>query len=177
MLKYLTWKNVFNELKTKGSFLLPLRLFIGLGWFRAGISKLTKPGWYNGDALQKFLVEHLDKGDIVFPPYEFLVNNLFLPNVALLSWIIVIGQILCGISILAGAFTNLALMMGLIMNLNFILAGAPNPSAFYVMIQIVLLLSNTGAILGLDKFFSRKIHYAFFFLVVVCFLAFLGAWY
>jgi CheY-like chemotaxis protein len=47
------------------------------------------------------------------------------------------------------------------MNLNFILAGAPNPSAFYVVIQVVLFLSNTGAILGFDKILSHKIHYAF----------------
>tara|TARA_B100000029_G_scaffold185752_1_gene183191 strand:+ start:685 stop:1779 length:1095 start_codon:yes stop_codon:yes gene_type:complete len=162
MFKHLTIDNFLNELKTKGSFLLPLRIFIGLGWSRAGIEKLTKTSWYNGEALQKFLVTHLDKGDIIFPPYEFLINNLFLPNVAILAWIIIIGQVLTGISILTGTFTNFGLMMGLIMNLNFILSGAPNPSAFYVVIQIVLFLSNTGAILGLDKALSKKIHYAFF---------------
>ena len=161
MLKDLTWKNLLNELKTKGSFLLPLRLFLGLGWLRAGMAKLTKPAWYNGEALQKFLTDHIDKGDIIFPHYEFLINNLFLPNAFILAWIIIVGQVLCGVGILFGVFSNIALMMGIIMNLNFILAGAPNPSAFYVVIQIVLLLSNTGAILGLDKLLSHKIHYAF----------------
>jgi len=37
----------------------------------------------------------------------------------------------------------------------FLLAGAPNPSAFYVVIQVVLFLSNTGAILGFDKVLSH----------------------
>ena len=159
MLNRLNFGNFLNELKTKGGFLLPLRLFIGLGWLRAGLAKLTKPEWYNGNALKSFLMDHLDKGDIIFPPYEFLVNNVFLPNVSLFAWIVITGQILTGLGILSGTITNFALMMGLIMNLNFILSGAPNPSAFYVVIQIVLFLSNTGAILGFDKLLSKKIHY------------------
>ncbi len=117
-------------------------------------------------------MEHLNKGDIIFPPYEFLVNNLFLPNVTLLAWVIIIGQVLCGISILA---------------------GAPNPSAFYIVIQVVLLLSNTGVILGFDKLLSHKLHYAFliaqhehktirplaerYFFLILVFITFIGSIY
>jgi hypothetical protein len=45
------------------------------------------------------------------------------------------------------------------MNLNFLLAGAPNPSTFYIVIQVVLLLTNAGAILGLDAGLAKTIHH------------------
>ena len=43
------------------------------------------------------------------------------------------------------------------MNLNFILAGAPNPSAFYFVIQVALFIGGTGAIIGLDALLGRRI--------------------
>ncbi len=69
----------------------------------------------------------------------------------------VIGQLLVGAAILLGLFTNAALLGGLFMNLNFILAGAPNPSAFYFVIQVALFIGGTGAIIGLDQLLGRRI--------------------
>jgi uncharacterized membrane protein len=43
------------------------------------------------------------------------------------------------------------------MNLNFILAGAPNPSAFYFVIQVALFIGGTDAIIGLDQLLGRRI--------------------
>jgi hypothetical protein len=73
----------------------------------------------------------------------------------LLSWIIILGQMLAGIAILSGTWTSAALLGGLFMNLNFLLAGSPSPSAFYLVIQAVLLLSNSGMVLGGDWWLAR----------------------
>ena len=43
------------------------------------------------------------------------------------------------------------------MNLNFILAGAPNPSAFYFVIQVALLIGGTRVIIGLDALLGGRI--------------------
>ena len=155
------FKNLLQELSSSGSFLLPLRLFIGLGWFRGSLSKLLTPSWHSGEGLKLFLIEHLESGSILFPAYEALIKNIFFPNLLLLSWLVIIGQFLTGIAILSGTFTNLALLVGIFMNFNFILTGATNPSAFYIIIQLALLLSNTGVILGFDKILSRKIRFEF----------------
>ena len=69
-----------------------------------------------------------------------------------------LGQCLAGVAIAVGGVTNAALLGGLFMNLNFLLAGAPNPSVFYIVIQIALLLTNAGAILGLDARLAKNIH-------------------
>jgi hypothetical protein len=70
-----------------------------------------------------------------------------------------LGQLLVGLAILSGTLTSLALLGGMFMNLNFLLAGEPDPSAFYVVIQMLLLVSNAGAILGLDAWLSSRVHH------------------
>jgi thiosulfate dehydrogenase [quinone] large subunit len=146
-----------QELCKEGAYLLPLRLFIGLGWLRASAEKIVDPDWLGGAALAAFLQEKLAGDHVVFPFYRALIADVFLPNAAALSWIILIGQLLAGAAILLGLFTNAALLGGLFMNLNFILAGAPDPSAFYFVIQVALFIGGTGAIIGLDALLSRRI--------------------
>lgn len=139
---------------------LPLRLFIGIGWIRASSEKITDTEWHDGTALSTFLEEHLAGGEIVFPLYQDLVTDVFLPNASVLGWIIIVGQFLVGVAVLTGTFSNIGLLGGLFMNLNFLLAGAVNPSAFYMVIQSVLFISNTAAVLGVDWLLSGKIPFA-----------------
>ncbi len=147
------------ELRKEGAYLLPLRLFIAVGWTRAALEKVTDPRWLDGKALTGFLDTQLAGGHVVFPLYRDLIANVFLPNTFLLGWLVILGQFLVGAAVLTGAFTNLGLLGGLFMNLNFILAGRVNPSAFYVVIQTVLFIANTGSILGADALISKRIPY------------------
>lgn len=129
---------------------MPLRIFVGLGWLRAGTKKLADPDWRDGSALAGFLTEQVTAGAVPFPAYAWLIEHTFLPGAAGLGLVVLLGQLLSGLGITFGALTNAALLGGLFMNVNFLLAGAPNPSAFYVVIQAVLLLANAGAVLGVD---------------------------
>ena len=96
---------------------------------------------------------------IHIPGYSALIESVFLPNAEFMSWVVVFGQLLTGLGILLGAFTNAALLGGLFTNLNFILAGSINPSAFYIVMESVLFLANTGAILGFDKAICQRVPY------------------
>jgi len=145
------------QLLSESAYLIPLRLFIGIGWIRAGLEKFMDPGWPRGTTLVEFFNQHLSSGSVVFPFYRQLVHSIFTPNAAGLSWLIMLGQILVGIAILTGAFTNFALLCGMVMNLNFILIGEVTPSAFYMVIQILLLVTNVGYPLGVDALLARKI--------------------
>jgi len=148
-----------REVRKDDAYLVPLRFFIGMGWIRASLEKLLDPNWNDGVALAQFLQGKLDGGHMVFPTYRILVEQVFLPHVGVLSLIIITGQLLAGIAILFGAFTNLGLLGALFMNINFILAGQVNPSAFYVIIESVLFIANVGAVMGLDEVISRRIRY------------------
>lgn len=155
------FKFIHKELHQEGAYLLPLRIFIGIGWLRAATEKLLEPDWYDGTALESFFEAQREEGLLRFPFYETLIDEVFIPNASVIGWIVIVGQILAGISILTGTFTNLGLIGGLFMNLNFILVGRTNPSAFYVVIQLVLFIGNTGAVLGVDTFLTKKIPYSF----------------
>jgi uncharacterized membrane protein YphA (DoxX/SURF4 family) len=151
------WHALRGELRREGALLLPLRLFIGLGWLRAGVEKLVDPAWHTGAALSRFLQGQMASDAIPFPWYQALVEGLFQSQVLPLSWLIMLGQMAAGGAILTGACTNLALVGGLFMNVNFVLAGRVNPSAFYIVIQTALFVANTGAIAGIDVWLSSRL--------------------
>lgn len=94
---------------------------------------------------------------MVFPFYRALVTDVFLPNAALLGWGVMLGELLARVAILVVMFSNAALLGGQFMNLNFVLAGVPNPSAFYIIIQLTLFTGVVGAIVGMDAFLGRHL--------------------
>ena len=148
----------FNHLnkRRQASYLLPLRLFIGLGWLRAGLEKFIDPMWHSGYNLQQFFEEQIVTEQIPFFGYESLVVNFFNEQLVLLSGLIIIGQLLCGIAVFTGTLTTPALLAAMFMNLNFMLVGKVNPSAFYLMMELVLLQSNAGLIWGVDAWLNQK---------------------
>ena len=147
---------VRQETLQEGVYLVPVRAFIGIGWLRAFAEKAIDPGWRDGTRLMAFLEHQLDAGRIVVPPYQALVTDVFLSHALTLAWIVTLGQLLAGIAIASGTLTTAALLGGIFMNLNFLLAGAPDPSAFYIVIQAALWLSGAGTILGVDAWIAAR---------------------
>ena len=148
LINLLNW--ISSETGKDGAHLLPLRLFIAFGWLRAAAEKTLTPAWFDGGTLEAVLNAQLGGNHVVFPAYAWLISNLFLPGAPMLAWIVVSGQIMVGLGLLFGAFSRGALFGALFMNLNFIAAGMPNPSVFYVVIQILLLASSAGWVFGFD---------------------------
>jgi thiosulfate dehydrogenase (quinone) large subunit len=148
LIAMLRW--ISSETLKDGAHLLPLRLFIAVGWLRAMSEKLLNPTWFDGAALSSFLNAQLNADKVVFPAYSWLISHVFLPGAPALAWIILIGQLLVGLGLMFGGFSRAALLGALFMNLNFIAAGIPSPSVFYVVIQIMLLISSAGRVFGLD---------------------------
>jgi thiosulfate dehydrogenase [quinone] large subunit len=152
---------LMGEVQRDSAYLVPLRLFIGIGWVRAGLEKLIEVNWQNGSALVTFFNQQVSGGHVSFPFYRNMIQGFFTPQALSLSWVIMIGQLLVGMAVMAGAFTNFALLCGVFMNFNFIFSGQVNPSAFYIVIQMALFMGNAGAIIGIDQFLSRKIPVCF----------------
>ena len=143
-----SWKSLQREAFLANAYLVPLRWFIGIGWLRAAVEKIVEPTWHNGDALRAFIE---DMGRIAtFPAFETFLDVFVQPAAPLVAWLVVVLQLFCGVGILLGRSTNAALLTGIGLNLTFILAGVPNPSAFYILIQLVLFSAGAGAILGFD---------------------------
>ena len=147
---------VLPRLPAGASALLVLRVFIGLGWLRAFAEKAPDSAWRDGAAVASFLEERMSRGEVALPPYETLIVGVFLPLAPALGWLIMSGQLLAGMALLTGTLTRAALLGGLVMNVNFLLAGAPNPSGFYIVIQAALLATGAGSILSVDAWRTRS---------------------
>lgn len=149
----LNW--LFDELQKRDAILLPLRLFIGLGWARAGVEKLIDAQWLSGASLQDYLQTQITAGVVAFPFYESAMTVIFEQYAYGLSLVIAVGELCAGLAIIFGFLTRTALFAGLFMNLNFILSGTVSPSAFYIIIQMVLLPSNVGKVLSVDSVLDK----------------------
>ncbi len=125
--------------------LLPLRLFLAAGWLRAGAEKLIEPQWWNGVQLRKFLVTQHNEALPFFRP---VMEHLITPSATVVAIVVAVTQIACGLAIGLGKHLRLALRWAFLMNVVFILTGRVNPSAFYLVMEIVLLFAIADGTMG-----------------------------
>ena len=156
-----------------GLFWLVLRLWLGYSWVTAGIGKVFGEGsaaWVGpnaGTAVAGFLKGAIAKSALApgFDPtktpnpavqewYASLVQNAFLPNATLFSYLVAYGELLVGIALIVGIFTRFSAVMGVIMNLSYLFAGASstNPQMLVVGLSIALAGGVAAGFYGLDYF-------------------------
>ena len=117
--------------------LLPLRIFVGAGWLRAGVEKVIDPNWWTGDVLDGFLAEQRSH---MLPFFRSFSDALIDPLAAPVAWLVVEVQLAIGLCLLLGRFPRRALWAGVALNVLFTMAGRVNPSAFYLVMELVLLI-------------------------------------
>ena len=117
--------------------LVPLRLFLAAGWLRAGVEKAIDPNWWTGDLLDRFLAEQRPH---MLPFFRSFSDALIQPLAVPVAWLVVGVQIAIGVGLLFGRFPRRALWMGVALNVCFTIAGRVNPSAFYLVMELALLI-------------------------------------
>ena len=117
--------------------LLPLRIFLAAGWLRAGVEKVIDPNWWTGDVLDRFLAAQRPH---MLPFFRSFSDALIDPLTAPVVWLVVEVQIAIGLCLLLGRFPRRALWAGVALNVCFTLAGRVNPSAFYLVMELALLI-------------------------------------
>ncbi|HJQ95816.1 MAG TPA: hypothetical protein VJ935_08950 [Acidimicrobiia bacterium] len=145
-----------RELAKPVAVLVPLRLFIGVGWLRAFFEKVGDSAWWNGSAVTDFLVQQMDQGLVVFPFYQRIIETTLRPGGRWVGWLVISLQLVIGLAILTGTYTNLALIIGASLNLTFMLAGRITPSVFYIAIQTLLFVTEAGTAFGVDGELDRR---------------------
>ncbi len=163
--------------KITGIAWLLVRLWLGYDWLMAGIEKTFGEGsevWVGdkaGVAVTGFLKGAIAKSALApdFDPvknphpavqqwYAELVQNYFLPNAALFSYLVAFGEILVGLALIVGLFTRFAALMGVIMNLAYLFAGTTSTNPQLLVVGMIVLLAGGVAVsfYGLD-YFARPI--------------------
>ncbi len=90
--------------------------------------------------------------------YARLAQDVFLPNAALLGYLVAFGELLVGIALLLGIFTHFAAFMGVTMNAAFLFAGTVSTNPNMLIVGLVIALAGGVAVgyYGLD-YFARPI--------------------
>lgn len=128
--------------------ILVLRLYLGWSWLAAGWEKIRDPAWASGEAVVGFL-----QGALKSAPYGWykgFIESTFLPNAKLFAFLVTWGEVLVGIALLAGLFTALAAIAGIVMNMSFLLAGTVSTNSLYILIELALIFTGAGLLWGVD---------------------------
>ncbi len=114
-----------------------VQLFIGMGWARAATEKVIDPAWWNGTVLTEFVAAHRGTPLGWYGPF---LENVVAPNVLMVSAVVLIAQVFAAFALVSGQTLLPGLAVGVLLNLNFVAAGAVNPSIFYLICQVGLVL-------------------------------------
>jgi thiosulfate dehydrogenase [quinone] large subunit len=142
---------------------LPIRLWLGYQWIEAGLHKVSDPKWVQtGEALKGFWmnavkVPEQGRPPIAFDWYRDFINSLLQSNShtwfgPLVAW----GELLIGIALIIGAFVGVAAFFGMLMNWNFIMAGAASTNGLLLVAAFLLVLAwKIAGYIGADYFLLR----------------------
>ena len=151
-------KALFGDVRFAWIWLL-LRLYVGYEWLSAGWEKLNSPAWTGsqaGTALSGFVNGALAKATGAHPAvqgwYASFLQSVVLPNPAVWSWAVSLGEFLVGVGLIVGMLTGIAAFFGSVMNMNYLLAGtvSTNPILFALATFLVLAWKTAGW-WGLDR--------------------------
>ncbi len=125
-------ERVRDHVTDSPSWVLLIRVFIGLGWLRAVVAKAADPDWWDGTNIFSFAATYGLKS---LTWYEPVLDNVITPNVRIIAAVVLLGEIIVALTLLTGHRMALGLSIGIFLNLNFIAGGAVNPSIFYLVAQ------------------------------------------
>lgn len=137
-----------------------LRLFVGVQFLQAGISKWS---WLGSERLAWQLRQWTTGyNPATLSSYVSIIRQFFLPHAWGLTYVLVIGEILVGVCLALGLLTRTMALPALLLSMNTLLAtwnlGPEWQSlneAFLVM-ELALLLTGAGRFCGLDVSLARK---------------------
>lgn len=139
-----------------------MRVWLGWQWVTSGYGKVFGAGrevWVGskaGVAASGFLQGALGKMGGEHPDvqswYGWFVNNIALPNAKVFSFLVAYGELIVGIALVLGLLTVPALLAGVFLNLNFLLAGAVSINPILVTLEAILLFVGPAVYyIGLDR--------------------------
>jgi len=106
-----------------------VRMYVGAEWLLAGWEKVITPAVWgtNGLAIKGFAAGALAQTGGAHPAvqgwYASFLQNIVLPNAGLFSFLVTWGEVAVGVGLLLGVLTGVAAGFGVLMNLNYLLAG------------------------------------------------------
>ena len=123
-----------------------VRMYVGAKWFLAGWEKVTSSAWGgSGKALGGFVAGALAKTSGAHPSvqgwYAWFLQHIVTPYAGLFSFLVTWGEVAVGLGLLLGILTGIAAGFGVLMNMNYLLAGTISINPILGVLGLFLCLS------------------------------------
>jgi thiosulfate dehydrogenase (quinone) large subunit len=134
-----------------------VRMNVGAEWFVSGWEKVQDPTWgTSGVALTGFVNGAIAKTGGAHPSvqgwYGNFLKDFVLPDAGLFSFLVTWGELAVGLGVLVGALTGIAAGFGVLMNLNYLLAGTVSINPILGTFGLFLCFSwRVCGLIGLDR--------------------------
>jgi thiosulfate dehydrogenase [quinone] large subunit len=137
------------------------RLYVGWAWLKAGWGKLNNPAWVGaqaGTAITGFvngaIAKTTGENPAVQSWYASFLQSSVLPHPGTWSYAVALGEFLVGVGLILGIFTGIAAFFGILMNMNYLMAGSVSVNPILLVISIFLVLAwKTAGWWGMDRWF------------------------
>jgi thiosulfate dehydrogenase [quinone] large subunit len=137
---------------------LLVRVWLGVVWLRAGWGKLLgekASAWVGGEAgaaVTGFLNRSLERGSA--PEwYADFIRETAIPNAPLFSYLVAYGEVIVGFALIVGLATNLAAVMGIVMNLAYLFAGTISKNPQMLLLESAIVFAGLAAgYYGIDRY-------------------------
>jgi len=155
-------------------FWLIVRLYVGYEWLTAGWEKLTGTSinitsfgkstgsaWvfsgHDGAAMKGFALNAIAQSTGAHPAvqdwYASFLQTFVVPNAAFFAYLVTFGEVLVGVGLIVGCLTGIAAFFGLVMNFNYLLAGAVSTNPILGFLAILLILAwRIAGYYGVDRY-------------------------
>ncbi len=133
------------------------RVVMGAFFLMEAVHQLTS-GWIGGSGLEGKLTKALDTA---IPPYDRLIEHVFLHIDQPLTVLVIAGEIAAGAALVLGLLTRFTSLVAMVMNANFLLmnglhANSGGVDIAFILGEIILLLFASRQALSADTFLARR---------------------
>src|SRR5690625_3287354 len=132
-----------------------LRVYLGYTWLTAGWGKAIG-GFDASGFIQGAIAAAGGDNPTVQGWWAAFLEAVALPNAEMFSFVVAWGEVLVGIALILGIFTNFAALMGITMNFAFLFSGTVSTNAQMVLLTFFLLVAGFNAGKKLVKPLDRK---------------------
>ncbi|MUK88715.1 DoxX family membrane protein [Ornithinibacillus sp. L9] len=144
--------NFIRNNKIFAGVLAIIRVYIGYSWLTSGWGKVTGGGFDASGFLHGAVASAGGEHPAVQGWWAAFLESVAIPNAGLFSFLVMWGEVLVGVALILGIFTNFAALMGITMNFAFLFSGTVSTNAQMVLLTVFLIVAgfNAGRY-GLDR--------------------------
>ncbi|WP_163578897.1 DoxX family protein [Gracilibacillus saliphilus] len=145
--------NFLRNNKVVAGILAFIRVYLGYQWMTAGWGKITGGEFDASGFLQGAVANAGGEHPTVQGWWAAFLEAVAIPGADIFTFLVMWGELLVGIALILGVFTNFAALMGIIMNFAFLFSGTISTNGQMILLTLFLLVAGCNAgRFGLDRY-------------------------